>query len=317
MASYINSETGELFEDAFLITKEQKIAREKYKENREQVEAFKFLTKKEQFVMYLFNIHKSMTDLTPQTAIRLVYLSTFLEYDGAFLKSNGKYITREKMQELMVLKPTTFKSFLSEVVLNGYLIKENKMYKLNTKHFYRGELSLDYSDKKQRYVRVYIDNLRKLYLSVPQSKHVYLGYIFQLIPYINREWNVICYNPDETAEDTILPMSVGDFCELVGYKRSQASRFIKAYRDVKFEWNGANQSFLGYFYSGDGSKADMMFFANPNIFFAGNDFNRVKILKIAFTNNKGQTVPKLKTTHGVDDLNFSENLELYKKTERR
>ena len=311
IGTYINASTGEIFDNATLITKEQKETRKQYVENNEQVECFKYLTRKEQFVMYLFNIHKSMTDLSPQTAIRLVYLSTFLEYDGKFLKSNGKYITREKMQNLMVLKPTTFKKFLAEVVSAGYLIKEKKFYKLNTDHFYRGELSIDSSDKKQRYVRVYINNLRKLYLSVPQNKHVYLGYIFQLIPYINREWNVICYNPEETDEDAIIPMSVGDFCELVGYDRTNAARFMREYRDIKFDWNGYSQSFLGYFYNYEGDKADMRFFANPNIFFAGNDFNRVRILKIAFTNNKGQIVPKSKTTHGVDDLNFSEKFELY------
>lgn len=285
----MNIQTGEIYENAILITRAQKESRKEYFENHNQVECFRSLNRKEQFVMYLFNIHKSMTDLSPQTAIRLVYLSTFLEYDGAFLKSNGKYITREKMQDLMSLKPTTFKNFLSEVVSTGYLIKEKKLYKLNTNHFYRGELSLDSSDKKQKYVRIYINNLRKLYLSVSQNKHIYLGYIFQLIPYINREWNVICYNPEETDEDAIEPMSVGDFCEILGYDRSNATRFIKEYRDIKFDWNGYGQSFLGYFYSYEGDKANMRFFANPNIFFAGNDYNRVKVLKIAFTQKKDYT----------------------------
>lgn len=300
-----------MFDDATLITKEQKKVRKQYAENNEQVECFKYLTRKEQFVMYLFNIHKSMTDLSPQTAIRLVYLSTFLEYDGKFLKSNGKYITREKMQNLMVLKPTTFKKFLAEVVSAGYLIKEKKLYKLNTDHFYRGELSIDSSDKKQRYVRVYINNLRKLYLSVPQNKHVYLGYIFQLIPYINREWNVICYNPEETDEDTIIPMSVGDFCELVGYDRTNAARFMREYRDIKFDWNGYNQSFLGYFYNYEDDKADMRFFANPNIFFAGNDYNRVKILKIAFTQKKDYIEPISDQIQFVDDFDCPDRWDLY------
>lgn len=294
-----------------MITKEQKEVRKQYAENNEQVECFKYLTKKEQFVMYLFNIHKSMTDLSPQTAIRLVYLSTFLEYDGKFLKSNGKYITREKMQNLMVLKPATFKRFLAEVVSTGYLIKEKKLYKLNTDHFYRGELSIDSSDKKQRYVRVYINNLRKLYLSVSQNKHVYLGYIFQLIPYINREWNVICYNPEETDEDAIIPMSVGDFCELVGYDRTNAARFMREYRDIKFDWNGYNQSFLGYFYNYEDDKADMRFFANPNIFFAGNDYNRVKILKIAFTQKRDYIEPISDPNQFVDDFDCPDRWDLY------
>lgn len=311
MASYINAETGELFENATLITKGQRQVQKEYTEIKEQVDGFKALKGKEQFVMYLFNAHKSMTDLSPQSAVRLVYLSTFLEYDGAYLKENGKYITRDKMQELMVLKPGTFKNFVSEAVSAGYLIKEKKLYKLNTEHFYRGQLSLDAVDRSKKYIRVYINNLRKLYLSVPQSKHVYLGYIFQLIPYINREWNVICYNPDETDEDAIIPMSVGDFCEIIGYNRTNASRFMKEYRDIKFDWNGYHQSFLGYFYNYEEDKGNMKFFANPNIFFAGNDYNRVKILKLAFTHKKDYVNTEARETAKLKDLDCPERLDLY------
>ena len=255
---------------------------DKYKEAREQVEAFKGFTKSEQFVVYLYSMHKSMTDLQPQTAIRMVYLATYLEFDGQYLKEHGKYISRQSMQELMMLKPATFTRFLEEVTNAGYVLKDGRKYYINSEIFHRGYRNSN--DVMQDYVRVYVDTLRNLYRSVPQKKHVYLGYIFQLIPYINREWNIICFNPDETDEDYISPMRVGDFCEIVGYERKNAARFIKEYRDIKFEWNGDTQSFLGYFYEDD--KAEMRFFANPNIFYAGNDFNRVKILKLAFGHRK-------------------------------
>lgn len=284
MADYMNLETGEVFGNAVIVSQEQRKARREYRERREQVEGMKYMRGKENFVLYLFNMHKSMIDLQPQNAIRLVYLATYLEFDGKFLRENGRLLTRQKMQDLLAIKQTTFKNFLSEVTNAGYFIKDGKTYYLNTKHFYKGKIDISEIKKNKNFIRIYVDSLRKLYLATPQNKHIYLGYIFQLIPYINREYNVICYNPDETVEEYIEPMSVGDFCEIIGYSRDHAARFIKEYRNITFEWAGREQRFLGYYY--EENKEDMSFFANPNIFFAGNDFNKVKILKLAFSKNK-------------------------------
>ena len=72
----------------------------------------------------------------------------------------------------------------------------------------------------------------------PQSKHTNLGYIFKLIPYVNCEYNIICHNPLEKDLDLIEPMTVGEFCEAIGYDKTNASRLIKIYNEIIFEVDG-------------------------------------------------------------------------------
>lgn len=196
------------------------------------------------------------------------------------MKNNGDMITREKMQSLMCLKKSAFIDFLREVTEHNYLIKEKKCYRINKEVFNKGKLKPSKDLAENRSMRIYINAIRKLYLTIPQSKHVYLGYVFQLIPYVNREYNIVCHNPLETNRDNIDPITVGQFCELIGYNKNQASRLINVYRDITFEWQGKEMTFCGYYW--EPQKADMRFFVNPLIFFAGNDYHRVEILELCF-----------------------------------
>lgn len=276
----VDSESGEVLEGARIYTKEQVESHQQHQELKKKVEQFRTVTKDEQFVWSLFNNYKNLQDIKPQTAIRLVYLATYLSYDDNFLKNNGNTITRQKMQSLMALKDTTFREFLKEVTAKKYLLKEHKSYRLNDNFFAKGELKLSSDLSENRAVRLYINAIRKLYLGTPQSKHVYLGYVFQLIPYVNREYNIICHNPLETIRENIDPMTVGQFCEKIGYDYRHAARLINVYKDITFEWQGKEQVFCGYFW--EPKKADMRFFINPLVFFAGTDYGKVEILELCF-----------------------------------
>lgn len=170
----VDSESGEVLEGARIYTKEQVESHQQHQELKKKVEQFRTVTKDEQFVWSLFNNYKNLQDIKPQTAIRLVYLATYLSYDDNFLKNNGNTITRQKMQSLMALKDTTFREFLKEVTAKKYLLKEHKSYRLNDNFFAKGELKLSSDLSENRAVRLYINAIRKLYLGTPQSKHVYL-----------------------------------------------------------------------------------------------------------------------------------------------
>lgn len=276
----VDGETGEVLDGAKIYTKEQLEANKRHKEIQKKAEQYRADKPENQFVWNLFNGYKNLSDLKPQTAIRLTYLATYLEYDSDFLKNNGDLITREKMQSLMVLNDTAFKKFIKEVTDKGYLIKEKKCYRINKEVFNKGKLKPSKDLAENRAMRIYINAIRKLYLATPSVKHVYLGYVFQLIPYVNREYNIVCHNPLETNRENIDPITVGQFCDLIGYDKSNASRLINVYRDITFEWQGKEMTFCGYYW--EPKKADMRFFVNPLIFFAGSDYHRVEILELCF-----------------------------------
>ena len=276
----VDGETGEVFDGAKIYTKEQLEANKRHKEIQEKAEQYRADKPENQFVWNLFSGYKNLSDLKPQTAIRLTYLATYLEYDSDFLKNNGDLITREKMQSLMCLKKSTYINFLREVTEHNYLIKEKKRYRINKEDFNKGKLEPSKDLSENRAMRIYINAIRKLYLTIPQSKHVYLGYVFQLIPYVNREYNIVCHNPLETNRDNIDPITVGQFCELIGYDRTHAARLINVYRDIVFEWQGKKHDLIRIIKPANNAQSFIC--VNPLILFAGNDYHRNEIFEKYF-----------------------------------
>lgn len=281
----IDLETGEEICGATVYTQEQREAYKKYKEQESTIACCDAIHRNRRFIMYFFgqDVDLSLSSLKPQTVARLMYLATWLGYNSDYLFDNSEKMTRSQMENIMRLKPRTFKLFLKEVTEQGYLIKDGKTYRLNANVFHRGKCKLDKSLMDKRYVRVYIKYVRLLYEMTPQNKHVNLGYIFQLIPFVNREYNVVCHNPLETNKDLIEPMTVGELCDAIGYDRSQASRLLDIYDNITFTADGQNYYFCGYASRNRKQKdVDRRIYVNPLIFFAGNDRNKVDVLELMF-----------------------------------
>ncbi|MBE6845447.1 MAG: hypothetical protein E7508_07030 [Ruminococcus sp.] len=261
-------------------TYRQRKAYKMYKERKEQAECSKIIHNERNFIMLIFGENFGLAELKPQTVTRLIYLSTWLEYDSNYLKVGSNTMTKSKMQELLMLKPTMFKQFFNEVTESGYLIEDGDGYRLNENAFKKGKINLDGSLSDSRFVKVYIRYIRELYRATPQNKHVHLGYVFKMIPYINLEHNIVCHNPLEKNFKKVIPMTVGEFCEAIDYDVSNASRLLRSFEEITFNADGYQYHFCGYKWRY--KKTDMKIFVNPLIFFAGNDYNKVEALQILF-----------------------------------
>ena len=279
---------GEIDDKAYnKITKQptvkQLAVHQKYKERQCEVECFKNTHREDGFIMFIFGEKcekYDLSDLKPQTATRLIYLATWLNYNDNCLKIGNNAMTREQLQSLMLLEDSTFKRFLKEITEKGYLIKSGSQYCLNEANFKKGEFKADAPLTEKRFVRVSISYVRKLYEQTPQSLHKHLGYVFKMIPYVNIKYNIICHNPLEEDESSIIPMTIGEFCDAIGYDKNQVSRLINIYDNITFEADGQRYVFCGYRWAP--KKANMRIYVNPLIFYAGNDFSRVEILKVLF-----------------------------------
>ena len=276
----IYADTGEVIEDVTILTRAEKFKRKEFFDNNEKKHLSRLSNENARFVQFLFTEFKAMPDLLPQTAIRLMYLSTYLSYDNNYLKKSGRFISKQEMEKIIALNRETFRQFLSEVIEHGYLSESENGYSLSKEHFNMGKMKIKKSEDQKRFIRVYINAIRKLYLSTHQSKHVYMGYIFQIIPYVNMEWNIVCHNPLEKVKEDIQPMTLGEFCDKIGYNKKNAYRLIKTLGEIKFNWRGKDQLFCSYIY--DSNKCNMKFFVNPNIFYAGDSFSEVEILGVFF-----------------------------------
>ena len=121
--------------------------------------------------------------MRPKTAARLMYLATYLSYDGV-------HSERKRMAELLGLKRKTFDRFFAEVTDAGMLIKTDDGYTMNRNYFVRGKVERADST---RFTRVFIKSMRALYEATPPRLHQYLGYIFLMMPYVNVQWNIILW----------------------------------------------------------------------------------------------------------------------------
>lgn len=289
-----DKETGELIDnDEFVVVTKTDFENQALKDKRKaqylQAQKRKSISNyahdNENFVFYLFSKYKVLDNLKPQNAIRLMYLATYMEYDTNCLQDDDlRKLKKEDISEIMGLGKTAFSSFYKEVTQKKYLIAcDDGRYKLNPKFFHKGQMNIK-PLVNERFTRVYINAMRKLYTSVDPKDHVYLGYILDMVPYINMQWNVVCHNPLEQNEDDIIPMTFGEFCDEIGYDKKNLYRLLKVYDRIKFEWNGKHQLFAAFIY--DKNKENMKIFINPHIFYAGENFDKIKCLGIFFKNEK-------------------------------
>ena len=107
----IYADTGEVIEDVTILTRAEKFKRKEFFDNNEKKHLSRLSNENARFVQFLFTEFKAMPDLLPQTAIRLMYLSTYLSYDNNYLKKSGRFISKQEMEKIMALNRETFRQF--------------------------------------------------------------------------------------------------------------------------------------------------------------------------------------------------------------
>lgn len=275
-----NKNTGEIIDGITILTPEDKLLQRQMINLKKQKEINWISSGEENFIFHLFNKH--FDDLSSQSIVRLIYIATYIDYSNNILCYDNKVLlTKKDIKKLMLLSDSVFKRWFNEMINKKYIIQKENNFYITDKYFRKGQLNKNLSDyKNSRYTRIYINAVRKLYLTTKSTSHSVLGYIFQLIPFVNLQWNIVCNNPLEPDKDLINPLTIGEFCDIIGYDKKNAKRLIKIIASIKFEWKNKIQRFCSYIYDSD--ITNMMIFINPNIFYSGDNFSEVEVLGVFF-----------------------------------
>lgn len=222
---------------------------------------------------YFIPANENFEGLSPETVTRLIFLNTYLPFDdNRLMKTQRTQMKKSDLPEILNVSKSTVKRFWQEV--NGKYIVETDEGLLFTNNdiFRNGKLQ---KRKYGTYQKFYINAIRKLYKSTDKHKH--LGYIFQMLPYINFEYNIICKNPEETTLKKIEHMTLAEFCDAIHFDISHINRLLKIYKDLTFAVNDKQERFCAFVYDGlHRNKAKI--FVNPHILYCGSDYKQVKIL---------------------------------------
>lgn len=240
-------------------------------------------------MIYLKNeILFNNTNIDKANISRIIFLSTYMNYnDGLLVKTDsiernkkGEFLckdplTRAEIQELLELSSATFSRFLKDMKDNNILIEENKTFKINRDYFIKGELGAKL-DKDKEYCRLYISTIRQLYKGCKTSQHKILSNVFQLIPYIHYDSNILSHTTSSNEE--INPLSLDEVYALLGYKdeegknSSNKSKLVNNLIKFKVRYNEEDYHLISYSKT---NFSDEHFIINPLVIYKGNNLEIV------------------------------------------
>lgn len=226
---------------------------------------------------YLTTCHdKQFSSLSSQDVTRLIYLASYLNYKNILMLNERRAMTLTDIPSVLRVSPSTAKRFWDKV--NGLYICQNDDQTLMINDcFFRGKQK----HIKERLTKFYINAIRNLYESTPTSKHSCLGRIFELLAYINTEYNILCHNPEEADLSKVIPMTLRQFCEATGYDVSKAHRLAQDLSAITFDVDGEQRHFVA-FVTTDATSNDRLIVVNPRIIYGGHNYERVEAFALFF-----------------------------------
>lgn len=227
------------------------------------------------FTNYKEVLNKLVTDkgaFDGALAFRFIYLSTFMDYDNNLMfghtfrgKDRGRMNIKD-LGEVMGLSRnqiTKFRKALTDLDL--LFIDSEGNLSINKRYCKKGNLK---KSNRRDSIRCFEEGIQEIYQNSSAKEHKRLGYFIQLLPYVNYNHSVLCWNPEEIEANKIQPLTIQDICKILNISVSHARR---TERDLyKITING--QHLLGKFiyYSAE------VFIINPAVYYKGNDLTALR-----------------------------------------
>lgn len=292
----INAETGEIIEipaGTKITTSEEQQFRKNFLRKKEKFDLEKFFKNKtlEKHGKFVWQIYKPSetynNSLKPATITRLIYLATYLDIDGSLidyepLKNKKIYLTKKDIFDRMRLKETAFKNFFKELQDKNLIMEHENKWHLKKTMFNKGLIPdrdiAVLSNKGYYIIRLYQKAIRELYEKSKPTSHRTLSYLYQIIPFVNREYNIVCFNPFETDLQKIKRMKLSDYCEVVGIDKKYVTKVFKALWDLSFTTNRGKECAVTYVSNKGVQKGNFFIYINPYVYYAGTKWDKVEIL---------------------------------------
>lgn len=220
-------------------------------------------------------------DIDRANIARLIYLSTYMDYNDRqenLLVRHGndnkvEALNRNDIKKLLNLSDRAFLNFINNMTENKLIFKVEDKYYINNEYFTKGKCNIEGD-----YTRIFINTTRMLFESCTSKQHKQLSYMYQLIPFMNYNLNIICRNPNENDISKLEKLSLKEICEILKISTEKKSMNMFENNLLKFNIvvNGKKQFILKrVIVKGYNSRNDY-FVINPNVTWSGNDISEMK-----------------------------------------
>ena len=286
----IDLETGEFKEKRLVYSQKESAAKERaekerrlkareYFENAACKTAYhKYINSlKGDFVMLLYNMNEALDyGISHSNLTRLIYLSTFTSYNNNRLEIADDVMTMKSMEQIMHISPRAFELFYNELISKGILLKREDGYYLDLNLFAKGKLKNEQLSKNR--IQLYIEGVRTLYNKATPREHKLLAYLYQAIPYVNINNNIICHNLTESNPKLVKPMTIEEYCARIGYSVANVRRFKSEVLKFRLQ----EMPVFNFVKNCDGE----FIFINPYVYYGGNKWDEVAVLGKFTTRDK-------------------------------
>ena len=199
---------------------------------------------------------------------RFLYLATYISYsykDKNLLvkkeKGRLKPMSQKNIMEIMKLNKSAFYSFLKEMKSKKLIFEKNNKFYINEKYISKGKKE----DNQGNFIRLYIDTTRYLYEHCTSRKHKQLGYVLQLLPYVDFNTNHILINNEKAEIRDIMKL-----LDIPANNKQSISAFKKSLLNFTINYQGNDYYLFGANTFEYGEEFKTYFVINPLVLFAGN-----------------------------------------------
>lgn len=229
---------------------------------------------------YHSDVFKEIRDKEPGNSdthiVRFMMLATCISYGGN-LYHNRNRVKKSTLSRIWDLNAESSINKTYNLLKDiGYIYMTDEGYiMINEDIVVKGSVSaklkeLKKNDENFTYMRIYIQNIKRLYYDTPTTQKKKLANLFLILPYINYKYNVFCSNPTETDVEKLDLLNWTDLARICDYNVSQAARFKREL--FKLKLYGCDV--IGCFERSTGKTI----IVNPAIYYVGNNVDDVLYL---------------------------------------
>lgn len=283
---FTNLSTGEILTGQQIV---KEVLKEQQESHKRQLEGLNKVKQRnefqdtlfQEFGSFIFTHYQELIELLKDDsgkfdsafAFRFIYLSTFMDYDnklrfGAMFRGkHTSYLTMKDLSEVMGLSKNQITKFKNQLLKMELIsIEEDNTIIINKKFCKKGKLTKEF---KRDSIRCFEEAIQELYMNSTAKEHKRLGLLIQLLPYLNFNHNVLCWNPEELKAENLKELKIQDICRIVGHEVKNPKRL----QNELFKITIGGKYVIGKFMYGRCPEA---FIINPSVYYKGNSLEELK-----------------------------------------
>lgn len=187
---------------------------------------------------YTFTLRKRINQLFSNESfndterVGIMYLGSFVNYDGYLVTNNNILIDKKLMKKCIKIASNNnaFNNFYNKLIENRILTESKEGLKWDTKFSFKGKPQIHNNKIKECY-KTYDQTLQQLY---ENNKPKQLAVVFRLLPYINKFTNELCRVIDKPTYPVNDLYSPSEVAELLGINDSMGKKnFVRRSLKIK------------------------------------------------------------------------------------